>query len=194
MSIALLCIADGRHEYHAASYASLLEHAPKFDQYIFVNDHDHELGFAGAIQFGWSQVETDYLLHWEADFTVDRPFPVGDMVAVLEAHPHLVQLALLRQPWNEAEQAAGGIVQLHEHDYSPVTRSGAPLLEHRRFVTTNPAVWPRRVIERGWPSGAGSEGRFAIDLFADPNLRAAFWGSGEPWCEHIGHVRSGRGY
>ncbi len=195
MTIALVCVADGRHEYHAASYASLLEHAPKFDQYVFVNDPDHKLGFSGAIQEGWSQIETDYLLHWEADFVVSRPVPVADMVAVLEAHPYLVQMALLRQPWNEAEVEAGGIVNLRPHEYEQASWNGHRWLEHRLCTTTNPSLWPRWVIERGWPDGPQSEGRFGIDLFAsDPDLRAAYVGGGEQWCQHIGHVRSGNGY
>lgn len=195
MTVALLCIADGRFEYHAAAYASLLEHAPKFDQYIWVNDPDHRLGFSGAVQQGWSQVETDYVLHWEADFVADRPIPVDAMVSALEANPHLVQMVLLRQPWNDRERAAGGIVQLAPGDFTRVEQDAGCWLEHRRFVSTNPALWPRSVIDRGWPSGPESEGRFGVDLFAsDPGLRAAFWGAGEEWVEHIGRERAGRGY
>ncbi len=191
MTVALLCVADGRHEYHAASYASLLEHAPKFDQYVFVNDPDHRLGFSGAIQAGWSQVETDYVLHWEADFVVHRPIPVDAMVSVLEAHPHLVQMALLRQPWNEAELEAGGIVHLRPHEYEPATWNGHRWLEHRLCTTTNPSplapLGDRARMARTARSrkaGSGSTSSHQIPPCARPTGAAAREG-----CEHIGYER-----
>lgn len=195
MTVALLAISDGRHAYHAAAYESALQHLPAFDQYIFVRDPDHRLGFAGAIDHGWRQVETDYVFHFEADFTFNRPVPVPAMVAALEAHPHIVQMALLRQPWNAAERAAGGIWQQHPAEYALREWHDHTWLEHRRFVTTNPCIWPRRVVDQGWPQRSESEGHFGAGLFAsDPELRAAFWGGGEEWVHHIGAERAGGGY
>lgn len=195
MTVALLSISDGRHAYHAAACESALEHLPAFDQYIFVHDPDHRLGFAGAVQQGWQQVETDHVFHFEADFTFNRAVPVSAMVDVLNAHPHLVQMALLRQPWNGAERAAGGIWQQHPDEYEHRDRNGHRWLEHRRFVTTNPCIWPRRVIDRGWPQRDQSEGHFGLELFeSDHSLRAAFWGEGEEWVHHIGGERAGGGY
>lgn len=195
VTCALLIISDGRDEYHEKSLISAADCLPEFEQTIHIEDRGHRLGFAGAIQKGWSQVRTDYVFHLEADFTFNRPVPVDDMISVLEARPYLVQMALLRQPWNERERAAGGIVQMDPELYSPASWNGYRWLEHRRNVTTNPCVWPRRVIDRGWPQVKHSEGHFGIDLFAsDPALRAAYWGAGEEWVTHIGDVRSGRGY
>ena len=195
MSVGLLLISDGRHEYHSRSYASVIEHLPKFDQYIHVEDPDHTLGFAGAIQHGWSQAETDWLVHWEADFVVDRPVPIDDMITVLHTHPYLVQMALLRGPVNAAERAAGGIIQQHPESYELTEWDGVRWIEHRRFVTTNPCVWPRWVIDRGWPQRSESEGRFGISLFAEnPDYRSGFWGDGRVWVDHIGVARAGTGY
>lgn len=200
MSIALLLIHDGRCDYRERTLESL-EAAygiGLFDHYIEVDDTPHKLGFAGAIQEGWRRVlETDaeFCAHVEGDFTFNRALPVPAMVDVLRAHPHLVQMALLRQPWNDQEKAAGGIVQMHPAMYEPVEWNGHRWLEHRRNVTTNPCIWPRWVLERGWPQQPQSEGHFGIDLFAEnAELRAAYWGDGEPWVHHIGDVRAGTGY
>lgn len=195
MTTALLAISDGRHDYHARSFASALEWLPKFDQYVFVDDPEHDLGFAGAIQHGWEQIETDYVMHWEADFVVARKIPVRDMVAVLRANSYLAQIALLRQPVNDLERAAGGVVRMHPNDYHLNGAGTLSWLEHRRHITTNPCVYPRWLVDRGWPDGPQSEGHFGLSLFAgDPMMRAAYWGAGEEWCEHIGDTRVGTGY
>lgn len=166
-------------------------------------------GFGGAINRAWSRLmrasSARYVFHLEDDFVPVRPIYLADMVDVMDHNPHLVQMALRRQPWNDDERAAGGIVEQHPHDYADVT-TGTPWtgrethydwLEHRRFFTTNPSLYRRSLCSRGWPTGPNSEGRFGLQLFADdPAARAAFWGrrdSGE-WVEHIGHVRAGNGY
>jgi hypothetical protein len=198
MTVALLAISDGRDEYHHQALRSVLEHLPAFEYYVFVEDPDHTLGFGGAIQEGWRQVlQTDarHVFHLELDFIFDRTIPVADMVEVLETHPHLVQMALLRQPWNDQERAAGSVANLLANDLMSFGGWGARWLEHRRYFTTNPCVYSRWVAERGWPGGAESEGHFGIGLFAsNPTLRAAFWGQGEEWCIHIGDERTGSGY
>jgi hypothetical protein len=194
---ALLLISDGRDEYLEQTLASAADMLPEFDHFIRIDDDAHELGFAGAIQEGWRRVlQTDatHVFHLEQDFTFRRPVDISAMARALDACPHLVQMALLRQPWNQAEREAGGIIEQHPTSYTSVVWSGLTWREHKRFVTTNPSLWPRWVLERGWPDGPESEGRFGIELFAsDPSLRAAFWGEGV-WVDHVGDVRSGVGY
>lgn len=199
MSLALVVVSDGRHDYYERTMASAAEMLPDaFDHTITIDDSDHKLGFAGAVQAGFDAVlstDAKYAFWLEADFTFNRPIPLGAMTEVLDAHEYLVQMALLRQPWNDAERKAGGIVQQHPDEYEPVGWGAYRWLEHRRFVTTNPSVWPRWVLERGWPQRDQSEGHFGVDLFAShPALRAAFWGAGDEWVEHIGDVRAGTGY
>lgn len=173
-------------------------------------------GFGGAIRSAWSTLRAHstapFIFHLEDDFVFHRTIPLSAMVKVLEHHPHLAQMALRRQPWNDAERAAGGVVEQHPEDYSDAEwwydvydRAGTPdgydrlvalWLEHRRFFTTNPCLYRRSLMDRGWPDGVNSEGRFGIDLFADGVLAAGYWGargSGE-WCEHIGVERVGTGY
>ena len=195
MTVCLLLISDGREDYLEQTLASVEANLPEFDQVVHIDDTAHELGFAGAIQAGWDRVEADYVVHVEQDFTFNRPVPLGDMIRVLQEHPHLTQIARLRQPWNASERAAGGVWQQHPDSY---TRRGTwprQWMEHARFWTSNPSVYPRWIVERGWPQTQQSEGMFGLKLFAeDPARRSAFWGSGEEWCLHLGDVRAGNGY
>ncbi len=196
MTVALLLISDGREDYLQQTLDSVEQNLPDFDQVVHIDDTRHELGFAGAIQAGWDRIQTDYVLHLECDFTFNRPIPVDAMRQALEQRPYLVQMALLRQPWNQAERAAGGVVQQHPDSYTlALGMPPARWLEHARFYTTNPSLYPRWIVERGWPQTAQSEGLFGLRLFAeDPARRSAFWGSGEEWCHHVGDERAGHGY
>lgn len=200
MSIALLAIGDGRHDYHARSLASALEHLPKFDQYVWVNDETHDLGFAGAIQHGWDQIETDWVFHLELDFVFHAPVPVDRMIRLLLLQPHLAQIALKRQAVNAPELAVGGVIEANPDAFTEHMESYAPRgcvwTEHRAFFTTNPSVYHSWIRERGWPQQALSEGIFTHRLLADPSLRFAYWGGkfDPPLVTHIGAGRAGKGY
>lgn len=197
MSICLLLISDGREDYLERTLDSIEAHLPEFSHVVHIDDTHHELGFAGAIAEGWRRVrETDarWVWHAEQDFVLNQRVPLSAMTSVMDEHPHLVQLALLRQAVNAAEIAAGGVMQQHPGSYRAVEWNGYTWHEHRRFFTTNPSLYRAELCDRGWPRGPHSEGMFGLQLFnGDPTLRAAFWGDGE-WCEHIGQVRAGQGY
>lgn len=197
MSVCLLAIGDGRTEYHERSWASLTEMLPAVDHTVIIDDSAHELGFAGAVAEGWRQAldtPATHVVHCELDFIYLRPIDLEGMVTALNHHPHLVQMALLRGPVNADERRAGGVIEQHPEDYLTVTWHGQTWREHSRHITTNPCVWPRWVVERGWPVRDQSEGHFGIELFAeDPARRAAYWGFGVD-VEHIGHERAGQGY
>lgn len=154
-------------------------------------------GFGGAIAAGWAAIgDTDYVLHLEDDFLFTRYVDLKAVIRVLESHPHLVQIALRRQPWNEEEKAAGGIIEMNLDQYVFCGNGADCWIEHRMFFTTNPCVYPRWVRDRGWPQGEYSEGVFGHQLFEDPNLKSAFWGKANdlPWVLHIGDQRTGTGY
>ena len=200
MKLGLLLISDGRDDYLRATLRSYREMVREPDVCVHIDDRDHALGFGGAIQEGWRRMlamDVTHVWHLEGDFTFNRPVPIDAMAAVLDAHPHLVQLALRRQPWNEQEKAAGGQVEIDPAAYTDREWRAHEWLEHTKNFTTNPSLYPRWVMEEGWPSGPESEGRFGGDLIKRrPELRFAYWGarsSGE-WCFHIGKVRKGRGY
>lgn len=157
-------------------------------------------GFGGAYRhaYEWLRATTTatHIFATEDDFRITRLVDLTAMAEVLDTHPYLAQLALRRQPWNDVETAAGGIVESRPDNYTDCRSDHADWLEHRLFWTTNPSLFPRRILDRPWPTGLRSEGRFSADLFTDPDVRCGFWGardSGE-WCHHIGHQRVGHGY
>lgn len=154
-------------------------------------------GYGGAITAGWDAIEdAEWVFHLEDDFVFTRHVDVAAMVNILRSHQYLAQMALRRQPWNDAEKAVGGIVEQHPEQYRDCTDGFHRWLEHRMFFTTNPCVYPRWVRKIAWPRCNYSEGVFSHLLFSDSNTRSAFWGqrSDPPWVIHIGHQRTGTGY
>lgn len=168
-------------------------------------------GFGGAIRYAWGKILADsaatHLFHLEDDFTFNRPVNLDHLAVVLDTYPEIVQMALRRQPWNDAELAAGGVVELHPTAF---TDTAAELmlpdggiehfdwLEHRLFWTTNPALIRTEFIaENPWPDSRHSEGIFTRRVLdRNPDARFGYWGardSGE-WVHHIGADRIGTGY
>lgn len=229
MSIALLVVTDGRTDYLAQCVHSLckrlrgpvgerfmyddtgdvayrLELAERYPEFTHINAGPRQ-GFGGAIANAWSQVyqlsEAEHVFHVEQDFTFNRDIDLTAMAGVLDDQPHLAQVALRRQPWNDAERAAGGIVEQHPASYVDCGDGTHQWLEHRLFYTTNPSLIRRSLIARGWPDVPRSEGEYSHYLLrtgtpeATPEeVRFAYWGRREdgPWVEHIGHQRTGTGY
>lgn len=198
MSIALLYISDGRVAYSEHTLRSALVNLPKFDQYIFVDDADHRLGFNGAVAAGWAQVSTDYVFHLEQDFTFNFPAPVQDMLRILEARPEVAQVSLKRQAWNNLEKAAGGIVEANPQWFTEVNNPALPThTQHRVYFTTNPSLYRVDLCRMGWPQVPHSEGTFThIVLSKNPATVFAIHGAkyAAPAVHHIGDSRAGGGY
>lgn len=198
MSTFLLIIRDGRDEYHERSIQSARWALPAFEHEIVIDDRDHSLGFAGAIQAGWEQAlatDCEYIFHLEADFIFNARPPVDAMRKILDGNPDLAQVVLKRQAWNVAEIEAGGIIEQHPEDYATVEAAGQSWTEHDRFFSTNPSIYPRAIAEIGWPQVPQSEGIFTQTL-RDHGYRFAFFGAPNwpPFVAHIGADRRGRGY
>jgi len=159
-------------------------------------------GFDGAYRSAWSWLREHCRNPWifstEDDFVLQRLVNLPRLADVMRRRPALAQMALRRQAWNDAEKAAGGIVEQHPADYQDWRHEDAAWLEHRRFFTTNPHLTRLDfVAAHDWPTGAHSEGRFSVELFAaEPQTRCGFWGprTDPPLVEHIGHTRVGSGY
>lgn len=177
----------------SAYRAWLVEQFPDFT----VIGRSHRSGFGGAIQSAWRHLRTlnpQFVFHLEDDFLLRRPVDLEAMMRAMFAEPHLVQMALLRQPVNDDEKAAGGLIEQFPDAFTTVTREYGTWREHRRFFTTNPSLYRGTLCRRPWPDGRQSEGRFGWDLFAeDGDAKAAYWGEGE-WVEHIGETRAGVRY
>jgi hypothetical protein len=169
------------------------------DRYVIV-DHQVKRGFCGAVESGWSFIPAaaDYVFHLEDDFVFMRPAFLDRMIAVLDAHPELVQLVLKRQPWNEAEKAAGGIIERDPDSFHEVTDGSDIWTEHNAFFSTNPSLYRASLpLEVPWPQAPECEGRFTFAIRSQiPNARFAFWGAkfDSPWVSHIGTKRVGNGY
>lgn len=215
-------MTDGRKQYLTRTIDSLYQLHTYFNQKIIHDDSgDPEFGawlrrtflefevystgqksgFAGAYNSAWNYLRNngvnDWIFFTEDDFVFTRPVNVYTMIEVMENNPHIVQMALRRQPWNDEERAAGGIVEQYPNDYVDTTDGKFNWLEHRRFFTTNPSLLRISLIdEREWPVVPNSEGLFSIDLFKDKNTVSAFWGSRDSgeWVNHIGVERTGIGY
>ena len=179
---------------------------PKYRAYLRATFPDYEVystpsrqGFGGAYQSAWrllTQAVQPYVFSTEDDFIIERPVNLHDMVAVLDANPHLQQMALRRQPWNTEEEQAGGVIEQHPEEYEEQYDGLDHWLEHRMFWTTNPSLYRRSLVYQGWPTESESEGRFSARLFANPELKSGYWGAreSEPQVTHIGVQRIGVGY
>ena len=220
--IALLVVTDGRRDCIAETIPCALANltGPITHRIIFDDsgdDRNHRWlqrefptfdvifkpvrqGFGGAISAAWRHLQNRperYVFHLEDDFTFNRSVSLPGMASVLDERPNLLQLALRRQPWNDHERSAGGIVEMHPESYVECFDGENDWLEHRVGLTTNPSLYRRSLCYQGWPTGKDSEGRFSHMLMnADPELRFGYWGarhSGE-WVTHIGRQRVGTGY
>jgi Glycosyl transferase family 2 len=199
---------SGNQRYQDSLYAKMEKFCDGPVTYLF---HEERLGFARAIADTWKQIQPgiEWIFHLEDDYTLNRVLNLGDMIEIMKWNPHLVQLALMRQPWNEEEKRHGGIWQWHSTRGVEFTQKammgfaskpGARFewYEHCGWMTTNPCLYPRWVADRGWPTdeGAGEGKMFRLMLQEDPQRRAAYFGNMQdrPMVEHIGHGRKGFGY
>jgi len=125
--VAVLLIGDGRDQARAATLASFARQVSgyRLRGVVQVDDRTHGLGFAGAIEAGWSALRSrvrsarrqgnpepwDYVFHLEEDWEFLRGVDVRDLAAVLDADEGVVQCALTREPVNDYEAERGGVVE-----------------------------------------------------------------------------------
>lgn len=167
---------------------------------------DAEHGYWRAMQAVWQYARyafdfmgTDKAFFLEDDFTFNADVDVEHLASVLDAHPYLTQIALLRQPWWPNEVEHGGLIPALEQqgqEFTERTDGTHHWVEHRACFTGNPCLIPRSTFERDWPDGDWSESRFGRLLFTDERARGAYWGRRDdpPLVEHIGHQRVGTAY
>lgn len=189
----IICDDSGDEEYQ-------LFLASRFPTFELWTTRGNE-GFGGAIRSIWASLRMrtgfNYIFHLEDDFIFNEPINLHNMITVMDRNPQLQQMSLLRQSWNEAEKAVGGIMQAHPDDFIEYQYGPNHWVEHRRFFTTNPCIYRKQlIVDYEWPEGFQSEGIFSINLLSDPKLTCGFWGEkfGAPKVEHIGHQRVGTGY
>jgi hypothetical protein len=206
-----------RKEYLRRSLASFNEHVTgPMTQKVVYSDWDHEFhaelheiasaagfyvvglrqhsGYIAAMQALWGYLERhcvgDYVFSIEDDFTYSRDVDLVPMMALLDADPNVLQVALLRGPYYPKEQEAGSV--LASIDGWREQRDG--YIAQRDHFTANPSLFRRDLIKNRWPSGKSSERIFGDRLLANQRSVFAYWGDGAPWIEHIGAVRAGTAY
>ena len=209
------CLArtiDSLHRLHGPISAAVI-HAdggdPDFIDHLHTTypgwriiDTGKRSGFAGAYRSAWAWLRqhctTDWVFSTEDDFVLTTDVDLDELTAIMDTDARLAQLALLRQPWNHTEKAAGGIIAAHPYDFFQVSHGTRHWVTHRRFFTTNPHLVRTEFIRsHDWPDGEQSEGRFGVELFAaDPRTVCGFYGhrTDPPRVEHIGIQRVGTGY
>jgi glycosyltransferase involved in cell wall biosynthesis len=232
--IAVIVVTDGRDEYLDRCVASLHEQvtgdigewwmhddggtpdyraglADRYPGWRHINPGPDRAGCAGAFQSVWRHLRdgtrADHIFLVEGDFQFCRPIDLDAMAGLLDERPYLAEVALRRQPWNDAEKAAGGIVELHPDWYTDRDDSqGRQWLEQRAFFTTNCPVFRQSLLDVPWPAhqdGCYSEGTFHRQLVTSgipevlgDQVRYAYWGSRDSgvWVQHIGHERAGKDY
>lgn len=222
--VALVVVTDGREDYLRRTLESVRTNVagPIAERWIFDDSGDWmyrrqlrdryseftvigsgpRLGYAGAMGRVWDimaeQSRAGFVFHVEGDFTFNQSIDLTELRIVLGGNPKLLQLALLRQPWNQQEKRAGGVIQCNPGAYSDVTDdAGRNRLEHQLFWTCNPSLFRRDVYAVQWPQTPDSERRFTAHILqANPGGRFAFLGARNdpPRVEHIGVARTGKGY
>lgn len=157
-------------------------------------------GFGGAVSCAWETALASgapWVFWLEDDMLLEREVDLAAIARVLTHNPHVLQMALRRQAWFQAELEAGGVVEQYPEAYDDCQNAeGDSWLEHRLFWTTNPHLVARAVLAaHTWPVKSHSEALFARQALVGTN-RSGYWGrrDDDPHVTHIGAERSGNGY
>lgn len=232
MSVCLCVRTDGRREYIQPTIASAEEKLhgdittkiihddsgdPKYQAWLWdqfgplgysVIHTDARSGFGAAYNHAWNyltmNVKEPWIFNLEDDFLFQKDIYLDGMIRVMNEHPYIIQMALRRQPWNDVEEAAGGVVECNPEAYeekrlnvfSESNRMYIAWLEHRLFWTTNPSLFRRQLCEGGFSTEVLAEGLMTFKFLTDDEKRFAYWGGRESgvWVEHIGVERAGTVY
>ena len=168
------------------------------------------VGFGRAINKTWNFVKGNihrpFIFHLEDDFTFNEEIDLWQMMGILDYNPNLVQLALMRQPYNDVEMAAGSLYELHRDSFESVTNTylypggfHLPIegqdkwVEHDMWFTTNPSLYRRELVQEfEWPICDHSEGFMSFELVRK-GFKFGYLGTTEdpPKVTHIGNDRMG---
>lgn len=160
--------------------------------------HGKPGGFSGNVRRMWETAigaGQKWIFWLEDDMVIDQPADLSAIAGVMNEHPYLTQILLLRQPWFENEIEAGGVIQWKRDAYEERTDGTNTWSEHRLGFFTNPCLVKRSFLTaHTWPDGANSEVKFGKTVMVG-DARSAFWGGRDdpPRVTHIGE-RTGFGY
>lgn len=218
MDVGLLIITNGRKEYIQQTISSLEENINcLFHRKVIVDDSmdrhyqqwlintypDYEVhpnkekgGLSGSIINGWNQLssESDFVFHLEEDFIFNQNIDIEVMQSILIEQPNLSQVALVRQPLNDAEISSGGVLKQYEGKLVNHIINIEDLIynwvEHKILFTLNPCLYPKWVMQSGWRAGWGE--REFTDYLLDMNCTFGYLGNihSRPHVHHIGEYRA----
>ncbi len=158
-----------------------------------IDDQQHRLGMAGAVNAAWSwaiENDVDYLLHVEEDMHFTRTVDVQRLVDILDLNAELAEVTLVRQPWSQEEALAGGVAKKLGAIPHSCDCEDPPLRWSTQdyIFSLNPSLIPRRILELGWPAGNEAE---MTSILLDRGYEFGLYGHPEdaPVIEHVGHVR-----
>lgn len=164
------------------------------DRYSIIS-HLENKGLSGSVRTLWSvalDLGVDYVFHLEGDFTFNEKIDINRLSQIFQIENHLAQIAFKRQPVNHDEARYGGFMNMDPGAY--IDRFDSNLnyywVEHRKFFTLNPSLYPKWICELGWQIGWG-EKEFGNKLFENDLIKCGFYGSkmDPPRVKHIGDVR-----
>lgn len=214
--VCLVVMTDGRRDVIAECLPTALDHIHGLPiTHKIIHDDSADIDYAAFLRLAFGDFELHttakrqgfgvsvnrarslalgtgcpWIFWLEDDFRFRRDIDLKAMSEVLTARPHLVQMALRRQPWFAAEIEAGGVVETNPTAYTDHPTH----LEHDLFVTTNPSLMPRWSVAMPWPTKPHSEHLFSKQVLVN-GRKSGYWGSrhDDPWITHTGE-RSGTGY
>lgn len=161
---------------------------------------DGRSGFSGAYANIWRHLSTAtcrFVFGTEDDFTYNESIPLDHMIKIIDSDQHIAQVALKRQPWGEAEEVAGGFMNMYPQLWSDESIDDIKWCWQKHFFTTNPSIYRQALTKRGWPEEDHSEQVFTKKVLKDwPEVKFAYYRetSHPPMVHHIGDQRIGNGY
>ena len=189
--VGLAYISDREDLYLPRCKASVEEHIDyPFVAVTTIDDRQHKLGMAGAVNAAWSWAvdnDLEFLLHWEEDQFIVRTLDIEDMVTVLDLNPELSHVVLNRYPYG-GDIALGGPMKALGAEPKECTGCGAKWSTHKTLFSLNPCLIPRHVFELGY-SNENEAGMTKVLL--DQGYEFSFLGhpTDEPYISHIGDIR-----
>lgn len=183
------------NDYPDSEYHSWL--LDKFSDRYEIDTTDGPRGLCGSIRRAWEGIKgtpipIDYIFHLEDDYIFNEKIDIQKMINIIWLNPRLAQVSLLRQAWNAEEKHAGGIIQLHPNDFIQRESNSHLWLEHGRYFSFNPCLYPLHITRIPFPEEEYCEGKFAIFLRDELGYRFGILGR-KNQLPKVTHIGIGRG-
>lgn len=169
------------------------------DRFDVLRVGEEALGQRKAIQAVFDYVkglDVDYVLFVEEDWALFRPLRVADIMAALEANPHVLQMRIPRTIWHadyhKLDLQYGSIFLYHASRPGSITAKRDRWYEWRGgfyFWTHNPSVFRAEVCSVRYGPPGNHEQNFGKRLLSRfPTGVSGFWASNpfEGYVTHIG--------